>query len=103
MTSSTYYSDGAACETPENDGVRWQICGSTWQVAQELDVSGQPPNFLDANLTVVAAGPTLTLTVTCGIANAPPFTFAYDADATTLRLHTQGTGTTGRVDTFTRQ
>ena len=28
---------------------------------------------------------------------------AYDADATTLRLHTGGTATTGRVDTFARQ
>jgi hypothetical protein len=102
LISATYYTNGGACPTPETDGVSWDICGTSWQISQNDLVNGatQPP--LVANATVVTTGSSLAITITCGLTTAP-ITFAYDADATTLRLHTGGTATTGRVDTFARQ
>jgi hypothetical protein len=102
MTSATYYAAGGACQTPEVDGVTWDICGSSWQIAQTVTVSGQTPQTLIGNATVIPTGSTLNITLTCGL-TSQPITFAYDATPTTLRLHTGGTATTGRVDTFMRQ
>jgi hypothetical protein len=103
MISATYYGDGAACPTPETDGVTWDICGPSWQISQNDSVNGQPQAPLVANATVVATGSSLTITLTCGLTGTAPLTFAYDADATTLRLHTGGAATAGRVDVFALQ
>ena len=102
LISATFYGDGAACPTPETDGVTWDICGSSWQIAQNDSVNGAPQPELVANATVVATGASLAITITCGL-TAAPLSFGYDADATTLRLHTGGTATSGRIDTFARQ
>jgi hypothetical protein len=102
MTAATYYAGGGACQTPEVDGVTWQICGTSWQIAQTTTLSGQTPQTLVANATAIPGASTVSITLTCGL-TAQPFTFAYDATPTTFRLHTGGTAATGRVDTFTRQ
>jgi hypothetical protein len=106
LTSSTFYAGGGTCPTPEVDGVSWQVCGTSWQLAQNDSVNGQVQPSLVANATVVAAGSDVTITVTCGLASPPPpFVYGYDANTTTLRLHIGGgtSATTGRVDTFTRE
>jgi hypothetical protein len=102
MTSSTYYANGGGCQAQEADGVEWYVCGTSWQIAQNVTVSGQQPQFLIANATVIPAGPTLSITITCGL-QSQPLTFGYDATATELRLHTTGTSSTGRIDTFMLQ
>jgi hypothetical protein len=105
MISATFYADGSTCPTPETDGVDWDICGTSWQIAQNDSVNGvaQPP--LIANLTVVSTGTNHELTINCGLTGTAPITYGYDADANSLRLHIGGgtTATSGRVDTFARQ
>ncbi|HEX3343665.1 MAG TPA: hypothetical protein VHS09_03790 [Polyangiaceae bacterium] len=105
LTSSTYYAGGSTCPTPETDGVAWEICGASWQIAQNDSVNGSPQPPLFANATVVQTGANLSITITCGLMETQPLLFGYDADATTLRLHIGGgtTATSGRVDTFARQ
>jgi hypothetical protein len=105
MTSAMYYAAGGGCPTPEVDGVTWLICGTSWQIAQTVTLSGQTPQTLVANATAIPSGSDLAITLTCTSPSQtiPPFTFAYDASGATLRLHTGGTASTGRVDTFTRQ
>jgi hypothetical protein len=104
LISATYYADGNDCPEPETDGVTWDVCGASWQISQNDLVDGQAQSPLVANATVVATGSSLAITLTCGLTIAP-LTFGYDADATTLRLHTGGgaTATSGRVDTFALQ
>jgi hypothetical protein len=105
MISATYYADGDTCPTPETDGVVWNVCGPSWQIAQNDSVNGAPQPPLIANATVVNTGSSLSITITCGLMETQPILFGYDADATTLRLHIGGgtTATSGRVDTFARQ
>ena len=104
LISATFYADGSACPTPETDGVVWDICGTSWQIAQNDAVNGSPQPPLVANATVVATGSSLAITNSCGL-TTQPITFGYDADPTSLRLHIGGgtTATSGRVDTFARQ
>ena len=78
--------------------MRWLICGTSRQLAQNTTTSGQPPQFLDINATVVVTGTNVSITPTCGV-TSPPILYGFDADATTLKLHTSN----GRVDVFTRQ
>ena len=103
MTGSTYYAGGGACQTPEVDGVTWLVCGTSWQIAQTTTLSGQTPQTLVANATVIQAGSDLNITLTCGVPNQQPLTFGYDATSTTLRLHINGASPAGRIDTFMRQ
>jgi len=104
LISATFYADGTACPIPETDGVVWDICGTSWQIAQNDAVNGSPQPPLIANATVVATGSSLAITISCGL-TTQPITFGYDADPTSLRLHIGGgtTAASGRVDTFARQ
>src|ERR1019366_2981110 len=89
LISATFYADGTACPTPETDGVVWDICGTSWQIAQNDAVNGSPQPPLVANATVVASGSSLAITISCGL-TTQPITFGYDADPTSLRLHIRG-------------
>ena len=102
MVSSMDYANGGTCAPAEVDNTMWRICGTSWQTAQTSAVTGQNPYTLIANATVVPAGSTLAITLTCG-STVPPLTFGYDASGNTLRLHINGSATAGRVDTFQRQ
>jgi hypothetical protein len=98
LVAATYY---GPCPAAEQDRFSWLVCGSSWQTVEDFTTAGTTTTR-QGNVSITATGTSLNAQFTCGATGS--VTYGYDATPTTLTLYVPDPGgTTGRVDTYTRQ